>query len=88
MLNKLLAVMLLTSLIACGTEDGTQKIIIYSPHGKELLTDFANRFEQQNPGVQVHWLDMGSQDVLDRIRSEKANPQRDALNASFAKNRS
>ena len=60
---------------ACG--DQPQRLIIYSPHGKELLEDFASRFEQANPGVNVEWLDMGSQNVLDRLRSEKANPQAD-----------
>jgi iron(III) transport system substrate-binding protein len=61
---------------ACG-EQQQQQLIIYSPHGKELLEDFAGRFEQANPGVNVEWLDMGSQNVLDRLRSEKANPQAD-----------
>lgn len=59
------------------TKGSEQRVVVYSPHGKELLSDFAARFERANPGVQVHWLDMGSQDVLDRIRSEKANPQAD-----------
>jgi iron(III) transport system substrate-binding protein len=59
----------------CGAQQ--QHIIIYSPHGKELLEDFASRFEQAHPGVNVEWLDMGSQHVLDRLRSEKANPQAD-----------
>jgi iron(III) transport system substrate-binding protein len=53
------------------------RIVVYSPHGKELLDDFARRFEAAHPGVQVQWLDMGSQDVLDRVRSEKNNPQAD-----------
>jgi iron(III) transport system substrate-binding protein len=60
---------------ACGNQQ--QRLIIYSPHGKELLEDFALRFEQTNPHVNVEWLDMGSQNVLDRLRSEKANPQAD-----------
>jgi len=54
-----------------------QRLVVYSPHGKELLTDLAAQFEKAHPGVRVEWLDMGSQDVLDRVRSEKANPQAD-----------
>ena len=27
--------------------------------------------------MDVRWLDMGSQEVLDRVRSERANPQAD-----------
>ncbi|MFQ5825263.1 MAG: extracellular solute-binding protein [bacterium] len=53
------------------------RVVVYSPHGKEMLSDFAQRFEETYPGVQVQWLDMGSQDVLDRIRSEMSNPQAD-----------
>jgi iron(III) transport system substrate-binding protein len=34
-------------------------------------------FEAANPDIDVRWLDMGSQDALDRIRSERANPQAD-----------
>lgn len=60
-----------------GCEQSPLRVVVYSPHGKELLNDFAARFEKKHPGVKVQWLDMGSQDVLDRIRSERANPQAD-----------
>jgi iron(III) transport system substrate-binding protein len=35
------------------------------------------RFEALHPDVVVRWLDMGSQEVYDRLRSERANPQAD-----------
>jgi len=66
---------LLVLLCACGNNEN--KLVVYSPHGKELLDDFAKRFERDHPGVTVEWLDMGSQDVLDRVRSERTNPQAD-----------
>ncbi len=69
--------LLLVSLLAFGCGDQGQSLVIYSPHGKELLDDFAQRFEKDHPGVKVHWLDMGAQDALDRVRSERANPQAD-----------
>jgi iron(III) transport system substrate-binding protein len=34
-------------------------------------------FERAHPEIDVRWLDMGSQEVYDRLRSEKANPQAD-----------
>ena len=68
---------ILASLLIAACGEPQQHIIVYSPHGKELLEDFASRFEEANPGVNVEWLDMGSQNVLDRLRSEKANPQAD-----------
>ncbi len=64
-------------LYSCNRETGLQRLVAYSPHGKELLTDMASQFEKANPGVRVEWLDMGSQDALDRLRSEKKNPQAD-----------
>lgn len=54
-----------------------QVFVIYSPHGKDQLSVFEKAFEQAHPGVDVQWLDMGSQEILDRIRSEKSNPQAD-----------
>src|SRR5687768_8601361 len=60
----------------CSRESRTP-LVIYSPHGRDLLTLFENRFEALHPDVDVRWLDMGSQDVYDRVRSERANPQAD-----------
>jgi len=60
----------------CGG-DGRTPLVIYSPHGRDLLTLFERRFEAVRPDVDVRWLDMGSQEVYDRVRSERANPQAD-----------
>lgn len=61
--------------LACG--DGRTPLVLYSPHGRDLLTLVEERYEELQPQVDVRWLDMGSQDVYDRIRSEAANPQAD-----------
>jgi iron(III) transport system substrate-binding protein len=70
----LVAVALVTA--ACGG-DGRTPLVIYSPHGKDLLAHYEQQFEAANPDIDVQWIDMGSQDVLDRLRAEKANPQAD-----------
>lgn len=62
---------------ACAPDDGREELIVYSPHGPDLLRDIEARFEAAHPDIDVQWLDMGSQEVLDRIRSERANPQAD-----------
>jgi iron(III) transport system substrate-binding protein len=62
---------------ACGSGHGRTPLVIYSPHGRDLLTLCAQRFEALHPDVVVRWLDMGSQEVYDRLRSERANPQAD-----------
>ena len=67
---------------ACGSGGGEEEVelqvvTVYSPHGREMLQAFEKQFEAANPGVDMQWVDMGSQEVFDRIRSERANPQAD-----------
>lgn len=66
---------LILPLSACG--DGRQPLVLYSPHGRDLLSLLESRYEELNPEVDVRWLDMGSQEIYDRVRSESANPQAD-----------
>ncbi len=63
-------------LVGCG-RSGRTPIVVYSPHGKEMLRLFEERYEAIHPEHDVQWLDMGSQDALDRIRTERGNPQAD-----------
>lgn len=63
-------------ILACGS-GGRTPLVVYSPHGRDLLTLCARDFEALHPEIVVRWLDMGSQEVYDRIRSERANPQAD-----------
>jgi iron(III) transport system substrate-binding protein len=66
----------LAALGACSG-DGRTVLTVYSPHGKELLDFYELGFEATHPKVDVQWVDMGSQEVLERLRAEKANPQAD-----------
>ncbi len=54
-----------------------RKLMIYTPHGQDLLSDFVARYEQAHPDVKVEFLDMGSRDVLGRLRTEHNRPQAD-----------
>ena len=71
-----LALAILALAVACGG-DGRTVLTIYSPHGKDLLEYYEKGFEAAHPTIDVQWVDMGSQEVLDRLRAEKANPQAD-----------
>ncbi len=72
-----LALGALVLLAACSGGDGRTVLTIYSPHGKDLLEYYERGFEASHPAIDVQWVDMGSQEVLDRLRAEKANPQAD-----------
>ncbi len=63
---------------SCRPGSGNQsRLLIYTPHGQDLLKDFVTRYKQQYPNVEVQFLDMGSREVLERVRVEKSRPQAD-----------
>ncbi len=64
-------------LVGACSRDHRTPLVVYSPHGKALLADFAKRFEAAHPEIDVQWVDMGAQEVLDRLRAESVNPQAD-----------
>ena len=68
--------LLLAALVAAGCSQ-KDVVVVYSPHGPDVLGDYETLFEEAHPEVDVQWLYMGSQEVYDRIRSEAANPQAD-----------
>ncbi len=68
---------LLIALLGSGCGDGREHLTIYSPHGAEQLALLEAAFEAEYPDIDVRWLDMGSQEVLDRIRFERPNPAAD-----------
>jgi iron(III) transport system substrate-binding protein len=78
MMRRLPACLLAASVLltACDDDDRTP-LVIYSPHGADMLSAFEQRFEELHPDIDVQWLDMGSQEALDRVRTERANPQAD-----------
>jgi iron(III) transport system substrate-binding protein len=69
--------MLFGMVASCGSGNSRTSLVVYSPHGKDLLQYYEQAFEKTHPAADVQWVDMGSQDVLDRLRSERANPQAD-----------
>ncbi len=70
------ALVALLALAACGGPRRTP-LVLYSPHGRDLLSLVEKTYEKAHPEIDVRWLDMGSQEVYDRVRSEAANPQAD-----------
>jgi iron(III) transport system substrate-binding protein len=71
------ALLLLGAAVAGCSHDRRTVLLVYSPHGKELLQDYADRFMRLHPDIDLQWDDMGSTEVLDRVRAERDNPQAD-----------
>jgi len=65
-------------LLSCRPgSNNKNRLLIYTPHGQDLLKDFVARYNQQHPEVDVQFLDMGSRQILERVRVEKNRPQAD-----------
>lgn len=52
-------------------------LVIYTPHGREMLSEYERRYEEVHPDVDVQWFPMGAEVGFERIRSERTNPQAD-----------
>jgi iron(III) transport system substrate-binding protein len=81
---RLLALLLLLSPLAFSTAckpsgggGAGSTLLIYTPHGQDMLRDFVARYKQAHPEVNVQFLDMGSREVLERVRAERNRPQAD-----------
>lgn len=83
-----LATMMTVTMSACGSsdesgEEGTpaavENIVIYSARDKKITDFVVEKFTTANPEYKgkVEVLNMGAQEVLERVRAEKANPQAD-----------
>src|SRR5258705_9653285 len=69
---------LLASLFSCNrAANPSRKLLIYTPHGQDLLHDSISRYQAIHPGVDIQFLDMGSREILERVRAERNRPQAD-----------
>jgi len=75
-LLSVLSALSVFSVVSC-TPDNRTPIVLYSPHGRDQLVLLEKAFERKRPDIDVRWLDMGSQEILDRLRFERVNPQAD-----------
>src|SRR5215217_9339338 len=75
-LLSLSALFVISAFSACRN-DHRVPVVLYSPHGRDQLELLERDFERLHPDIDVRWLDMGSQEILDRLRFERVNPQAD-----------
>ena len=74
-IHALIVICTAVGLLACG--DSRTPLVIYSPHGRELLSECERLFEDAHPDVDVRWYPMGAEVGIERVRAEAANPQAD-----------
>jgi iron(III) transport system substrate-binding protein len=68
----------LAALLALGCAKDSRSIVrVYSPHDLALRTDLEVAFERSHPDVDVEWVVLGSQEILERLRAERAAPVAD-----------
>ncbi|WP_332647447.1 extracellular solute-binding protein [Lysinibacillus sp. 54212] len=92
-LLSLLLVLFLVVLTACSddsgdsSKDGESKgngddkpsgnLVIYTGRDEGLVQDVIDKFNERYPDIDVQFMTMGAQQILERARGEKANPQGD-----------
>jgi iron(III) transport system substrate-binding protein len=54
-----------------------KKLVIYTGRDKNLVDAVIPKFKEKNPGYDVQVVTMGAQEILERVRGEKNNPQAD-----------
>ncbi len=54
-----------------------QKLVIYTARDKNIFEIVQPSFQEKYPDIEVEFYTMGAQQILERIRAEKANPQAD-----------
>lgn len=76
-------------LAACGGETATtggngesggepsRRVVVFTPHGQELLDQFTELFEAEYPDIEVVGTFVPTGKILSRLRIDKASPQAD-----------
>lgn len=57
--------------------EGSKKLVIYTARDKNIFEIVLPKFKEKYPDIEVETLEMGAQEILERVRAEKANPQAD-----------
>lgn len=59
------------------TQEASGNLVIYTARDQTVVDKVVEMFNEKYPDVQVDVLTMGAQQILERVRGEKANPQAD-----------
>ncbi len=76
-MRLLLCALSILAFASCGSNSTKQQVVVYSPHGKEILEPIEKAFEQAHPDIDMVWYDLPTATCASRIRAEAAAPQAD-----------
>lgn len=77
-LTLLAAIVAGTALASGGTEARAQRVVAYTAHEDTIIAEMTARFEQET-GMEIEFIKMGSGDVIRRVVAESSNPQADII---------
>ena len=85
MLATIASVVMLINLTGCGSSSSKssnapaeeKKLVIYTAREKNVTDVLIPKFKEKYPDYDVQVMTMGAQQILERVRAEKANPQAD-----------
>lgn len=61
----------------CSGGDGRVPVVVYSPHGPDILGELETAFEAARPDLDVRWFNLPTGEILTRVRGEAPNPRCD-----------
>ncbi|MCR8643503.1 extracellular solute-binding protein [Paenibacillus sp. N1-5-1-14] len=59
---------------ACSSSGGKEKLVIYTARDNNVTDVVMPKFKEKYPNIEVEIMMMGAQQILERVRGEKANP--------------
>ena len=57
--------------------DNREVVVVYSPHGADVLGDYEARFEKAYPEIDLQWIAAGAREVYARVKNERNRPSCD-----------
>ena len=58
-------------------ENPSGNLVIYTGRDEDMVQGIIEKFNARYPDIKVEYMTMGAQQILERVRGEKANPQGD-----------
>jgi len=68
------SILLLCAAALAAACSSREVVVVYSPHGADVLRDYERLMEEANPGIDLQWIAAGAKEVHGRIANERNRP--------------